>query len=266
MTGSNTGVGKDLAQILYGKNANVYIAARSKDKAQDAIEAIKTQQPSSRGKLTFLRLDLADLTTIKATTEEFLAQESRLHVLFNNAGVMAPPKDSKTAQGYELQLGVNNIGTLLFTKLLTPALVQTAKSESEGTVRVVWVSSSAAEHLSHQPGGVPLHKLDDYDKFARGNSQMHNYGISKAGNYLHAVEFAKQHREAGIISVALNPGNLDSDLYRERHAVTRWMLRHSVLYPSVYGAYTELFAGLSPDVTMKHSGDWGMLRVTSAEK
>jgi retinol dehydrogenase-12 len=77
--------------------------------------------------LAFLRLDLADLTTIKASAEEFLSKETKLHVLFNNAGVMCPPQGSKTPQGYELQLGTNNIGTFMFTKLLTPILNATAR-------------------------------------------------------------------------------------------------------------------------------------------
>lgn len=82
-------------------------------------------------------MDLADLSTIKGSVQKFLEQEDKLHVLFNNAGVMNPAPGSKTAQGYELQLGTNNIGTFLFTKLLTPTLAATAKAETPGTVRVV---------------------------------------------------------------------------------------------------------------------------------
>lgn len=142
VTGSNTGVGKELAQILYAKNGKVYIAARSEEKAGKAIEDIKKAAPNSAGTLVFLRLDLANLTTIKASVAHFLANENKHHVLFNNAGVMNPEQGSKTIQGNELQLGVNNISPFLFTKLLTPVLISTAKSEPIGTVRVVWVSSS----------------------------------------------------------------------------------------------------------------------------
>jgi retinol dehydrogenase 12 len=87
----------------------------------------------------FLRLDLDDLTTIKKSAEEFLAKETRLDVLWNNAGVMIPPQGSKTKQGYELQLGTNNVAPFLFTKFLTPLLVETAKSATKGSVRVLWV-------------------------------------------------------------------------------------------------------------------------------
>ena len=59
------------------------------------------------------------------------------------------------------------------------------------------------------------------------------------------------------MSVPLNPGNLDSELYRNQGGVVRWVLRRLVLYPPIYGAYTLLFAGLSEEVTLEKSGDWG---------
>ncbi|KAL2373877.1 hypothetical protein RJ035_005736 [Blastomyces gilchristii] len=262
VTGSNTGVGKELAQILFSKNAKVYIAARSEDKANNAIKEILKANPDSTGELTYLPLNLSDLTTIKSSAESFLSKENKLHVLFNNAGVMTPPRGSKTAQGYELQLGVNNIGPFLFTKLLTPTLVSTAKTEPPNTVRVIWVSSIAMETGAPKSVGVPLDKLDNLTDSK--SSQYLNYSISKAGNYLYAAEFAKRYRADGVLSVALNPGNLASDLSRHRaflfKAVTRPML-----YSPVLGAYTELFAGLSPDVTGKEPViPWG--RVVSVRK
>jgi retinol dehydrogenase-12 len=202
--------------------------------------------------LVFLRLDLSDLTTIKASVQEFLSKENKLHVLFNNAGVMAP-QGSKTAQGYELQLGTNNIGTFMFTKLLTPILVATAKTETPSTVRVVWVSSSGADLASPRPGGVPMDNLD-YHKDAPA---IIKYAISKAGNYLQATEFAKRYEADGVVSIPLNPGNLNSELYRNQGSVTSFIIKRSILYPPIFGAYTELFAGLSPQVTIKKTGSWG---------
>ena len=260
MTGSNTGVGKELARILYSKHAKVYIAARSEEKALNAIEVIKAATPKAAGELVFLRLDLADLTTIKASVQEFLSKETKLHVLFNNAGVMAQRSGlPKTAQGYELQLGTNNIGTFMFTKLLTPILISTAKTEPPNTVRVVWVSSSAAESGSPRPGGVPMDNLD----YHKSQPFIIRYGISKAGNYLHAVEYAKRYKADGIVSVALNPGNLSSDLYREQGAIIGFLLRHTILHPPVFGAYTEMYAGLSPEVTLERSGEWSKLSFLS---
>ncbi|KAK6194321.1 hypothetical protein LQW54_011548 [Pestalotiopsis sp. IQ-011] len=93
VTGANAGVGKELAQLLYGLNATVYLLARSADKTNAAVADIQRSQPRSAGRLVFLRLDLADLATIRATADAFLARESRLHVLFNNAGVLSAASD-----------------------------------------------------------------------------------------------------------------------------------------------------------------------------
>jgi retinol dehydrogenase-12 len=189
-------VGKELAQILYAHDAKVYVAARSKERAGQVMEEIRANFPASKGELVYLHLDLEDLSTIKASAEEFLGKEDRLDVLWNNAAVMNTPAGSKTKQGYELQLGTNNIAPFLFTKLLTPVLVETAKTAPKGSVRVVWVSSSAAEAIA-PVGGVDMNNLD----YKKDLSGWMKYGISKGGNILHSNEFAKRHEEDGIISV-----------------------------------------------------------------
>lgn len=196
MTGSTAGVGRYLASILYQHNAKVYIAARSESKAQTTIHEIQTQHPRSAGSLVFLHLDLNDLTGIKTSAENFLRQESRLDVLWNNAGVMRPPEGSVTKQKYELQIGVNNLAPFLFTKLLTPLLVETAKNAPEGSVRVVWVSSSAAEHFAPK-GGVELNGMD----YRKDKMAWRKYGRSKAGNVFHGKEFARRYGKDGLISV-----------------------------------------------------------------
>lgn len=109
---------------------------------------------------------------------------------------MVPPQGSRTKQGYELQLGTNNIAPWLFTQLLLPILQKTAKQTEPGNVRVVWVSSSMAE-ASSPKGGIDVGNLNyQVDKAA-----WFKYGMSKAGNILHAKEFAKLHSKDGIISV-----------------------------------------------------------------
>lgn len=237
--------------MLYSKNAKVYIAARSEEKTNKAILDIKNAIPSSTGSLIFLHLDLNDLTTIKASAQKFLSLEQRLHVLFNNAGVMTPPQ-GKSAQGYEGHIAVNNLGPFLFTKLLTPTLVATVRSEPPNTVRVVWVSSFGAEHFYDKSVGIPLDNLDYHVE----KPSLYKYCVSKAGNYLHGVEYAKRHKADGIISIPLDPGNLRTDLY-DQQAMLFWLFSRVVSYPVPFGAYTELFAGLSPTVTIEKSGSWG---------
>jgi retinol dehydrogenase-12 len=196
VTGANTGIGKLVAQTLYQKNATVWVAARNEDKATQAIASIRDSCPGSAGALKFLHLDLSDLVAVKRAAETFLAGGTRLDVLFNNAGVMIPPADSVTAQGYELQLGTNCLGHFLLAKLLTPRLVETAKSAPKDSVRVVWLSSSAAELLTIG-AGVNIDNLDYHQPVL----YPFKYGTSKAGNYLQATEYARRYKEDGVVSV-----------------------------------------------------------------
>ncbi|KAK8072651.1 hypothetical protein PG996_005999 [Apiospora saccharicola] len=183
VTGATSGVGRELARILYSKNATVYLAARVES---DTIQHIEHAEPRSTGTLVFLPLDLADLRSVKAAAERFLAAEPRLHVLFNNAGVMTADDGSaggieKTAQGYEKQLGVNCLGPFLFTKLLMPALLATAADKDTHTheVRVVFVSSFGAEIYYEKEIGIDLDNLDYHNP----KPSVFRYGISKVGAY-----------------------------------------------------------------------------------
>ncbi|KAG5971709.1 hypothetical protein E4U55_001137 [Claviceps digitariae] len=256
VTGGYAGVGKELSDILYQHNATVYVAGRSPDKAAAAMDAIKAAHPSSKGRLEFLSVDLSDLTTIKQAVQEFTAKETRLDVLVNNAGVMMPPGGSKGKQGHELQLVTNCLGPFLLTKGLLPLLKQTAANSPPASVRVIWASSIATNIMSPAGGvnfgqdGVP----------AEYYFQFINYGQSKAANLMYAVEFHRRYGADGILNVAFNPGNLDSELTRHMK-LTMWMAIKLMGYPARYGAYTELYSGWSPDIKMEHGGmfviPWG---------
>ncbi|KAK7726028.1 short-chain alcohol dehydrogenase [Botryosphaeria dothidea] len=241
VTGGYSGVGLELVKILYAANATVYVAGRSADKANKAIEAVKHAHPegSTGGRVEFLQLDLAHLASIKKSADEFAAREQRLDVLTNNAGVMFPPKGSKSEEGHELQMGTNCLGPFLFTQLLLPLLRKTAASSPPGSVRVTWAASVAIDLLS------PAHGVD-LDEANGGapkvlSTPQQNYGQSKSGNVLLGTEFARRYRDDGI---------------------------RSMLYPSIKGAYTELYAGWSPDINMENSGclvvPWGRIQTPRA--
>ncbi|KAI1123105.1 short-chain dehydrogenase [Nemania abortiva] len=243
VTGANTGLGKELAKILYSKHAKIYVAARTEAKAKAAIEDIRGLYPTSKGDLAYLHLDLNDLTTIKKSTDDFLAKETRLDVLWNNAGVMVPPAGSTTAQGYELQLGVNNIATFLFTRFLLPIMIATAGSAPVNSVRVVWVSSAAAD-------GAPKPAIDFSNMdYAKNESQWQKYQRSKAGTILHACEAARrsQLEGDGVLHVSLHPGIFPTDLQRTMPGWQSRLVKMLGKEPK-YGGYTELFAGLHPSV------------------
>jgi len=249
VTGANSGVGKELATILYSHNAKVYVAARSKEKSEAAIEEMRKAHPDSKGTLVFLHLDLGDLTTIKKSAETFLAAESKLDVLWLNAGVMTPPQGSKTTQGYELQLGTNNLGHFLFVKLILPIMRTTAATAPKDSVRIIWVSSSAA-YMAPKPA-IDMTNLD----YQKDESPTTKYCRSKAGNAMHSVECSRRTEGSGILNLSLNPGNLKTPIQRQMSGWLSLVFR-PFLYEPIFGAYTELYAGLSTDFTSKDNGGW----------
>ncbi|KAL4784156.1 hypothetical protein BJX76DRAFT_348064 [Aspergillus varians] len=242
VTGATSGYGLLLTTFLYQRNAKVYLAARNSKKTNEVIADIQKRFPNSQGQLDSISLNLSDLSTIKKSAEEFLSKESKLHVLWNNAGVMFPPEGAKSTQGYELQLGTNNVGPHLFTKLLYPVLAQTAKESPPNSVRVVWVASDAVA-WAPKPA-IDFSNLD----YHKNESARNKYGRSKAGTLLQAVELARRAQADGIVSIALDPGiamtNLQKDMNRFLAAAVRLVANK----PEV-GAYTQLFAGLHSDVT-----------------
>jgi retinol dehydrogenase-12 len=270
VTGGSSGVGKELARLLYSRNGTVYIAGRNAENGSEAIKWMQQSHPESKGSLHFLQLDLNDLTTIKSSAEAFLAKSSRLDILFNNAGVMLPPKGSTTKQGYELQLGTNCVAPFLFTKLLTPLLVRTAQTSPAGSVRVIWVSSGVVDIMA----GVDMENVDYKNKNKKQVSDMELYSASKAGNVLQAIEFARRYKSDGVVSIvsplpslptfmyirinttqALNPGNLKTPLQRHFSPAQRFV-SGAILHPPVNGAYTNLYAGLAPEAADIKEGQW----------
>ncbi|KAG6363526.1 hypothetical protein INS49_008627 [Diaporthe citri] len=245
ITGANTGTRKELTRLLYAKSAKIYMLARSEEKTKFAIADIQKTIPKSAGSLHYIRLDLADLSTINQTVQRFLESETKLHVLFNNAGVLSGTKEmALTPQGHELHTGVNALGTFLLSRLLTPVLTATARSEPASTVRVVWTSSSAAEMFAEERVGVRPETLSPEAQEPRSGMQRCWY--SKIANWAHATEYARRHQADGVVSLSLNPGNLQSDLYRDQGFFFR-IAERLFMYPQLNGAYTELYAGLSPD-------------------
>ncbi|KAL1747096.1 hypothetical protein HDZ31DRAFT_72431 [Schizophyllum fasciatum] len=234
VTGGNTGIGKETVRALLEHNATVYLAARSPDKGQAAIAQLK-QDTGKEAR--YLKLDLADLHAIKAAAEEFLAKERRLDILFNSAGVMMCPVDQCTADGYDLQFGTNVLGHFYLTQLLLPALTAGAPSAPPG--RVVTTSS-----FGHRPGSIDFGSLRDSPRRRRKWTQT-LYFQSKLGNVLIASELQRRYGDKGIVSTSVNPGNLDSELYR--HVGFMHLLLRPFLYPPPLGALTQLYAGTAPE-------------------
>lgn len=285
VTGGYTGIGYELSKILYQRNASIYLAGRSPDKAQKAVERLREEFPYSGGSLEVLKLDLSDLSTIKASAKEFLLREQRLDVLVNNgdctlhsisepvltsiftAGVMHTPVGAKAAQGHELQMGTNCLGPYLFTKLLTPLLQSTAASSPAGSVRVLWAGSLGIDVQSPPDGGLDMDPTTSAH-IPDSKNTMSNYGMSKVGNLFlssqFTVHYPLQSDGKGVFSLCFNPGNLKTELQREVGSVVNFIISTAMLYPAVFGGYTELFAGWSNETGRKESNGryvipWGRL-------
>lgn len=263
VTGGASGIGFELATILFQGGGKVYIAGRSEAKVRQSIEQIKASTHDAQGQLEYLFLELDDLNTIKAAVQAFQAKEAKLDVLWNNAGVSLPPLGSISKQGHELQLATNCLGPFLLTQLLLPSLHAAAQSAPPGSVRVVWTSSQIVD-LSAPPGGLAM-----ADITSPPADKTKNYVASKTANWFLASELARAAAHPGspadgILSVTQNPGNLSTNLLR--HA--RWMkvLSAPLLHRPRLGAYTELWAGLAPELTIEAHGGayivpWGRLHL-----
>ena len=208
VTGGNAGVGFELVEMLYTKGGcTIYIASRSTDRIATAVKEIKSIAPAPPQKkptqLESLRLDLNDLNTISESTKQFLAQESRLDILWNNAGISKAPLSSTTKQGFEAHMGINCLGPYLFTNLLTPLIIKTAQTAPKNSIRVIWTSSQILE-LTGPPGGV---SFEEQEPGKHSTDQDRNYAASKAGNWFLASELDNRVRNDDGVSITQNPGN-----------------------------------------------------------
>jgi len=238
VTGGNIGIGYETAKALLAKNAKVYLACRSKEKADDAIEKLK--QETGKEAL-FLQLDLADISGVRKSAAEFKTKESELHVLFNSAGVMVPPIELTTKDNLDLQFGTNVVGHWLLTMELLPLLEAGAKSSPDGKSRVVTTASMAAELT----GGIKWDTLEDGPVRKKYGTQ-NLYFQSKFGNVVTTVEFARRYGDKGVVFTSLNPGNIQSGLQRHLPLVQLMFIK-LMLYPTPFGALTQLYAGTSPE-------------------
>ncbi|KAK2035032.1 NAD(P)-binding protein [Colletotrichum zoysiae] len=262
VTGGNAGVGFELVKLLYTTGATIYMASRSKERAKKAIEAITDAAPTLKnpGVVKFLHLDLDDLDIVKSAAASFARQESKLDVLWNNAGMGAlnVPVGSRTKQGFESMVGMHCIAAQLLTRLLLPQLRAAVADGPGGSVRVVWTSSYLAESTS------PAHGVDLGLLGKGATDRMRNYAQSKAGNWLLGREMAARHGAEGIVSVTQNPGNVRAGSYAGVPALAMPVIDFLFLHETRYGGYTELYAGLSPEISLETNGayvvPWGRIR------
>jgi NAD(P)-dependent dehydrogenase (short-subunit alcohol dehydrogenase family) len=191
VTGGYTGIGLETTRALAEAGATVIVPARTPEKARQAL--------SNMPRVEHANLDLLDPASIDAFANELLATRRALHILINNAGIMATPL-TRDARGYESQFSANHLGHFQLTVRLWPAL-----SKAHGA-RVVSLSSRA-----HQRAGIDF---NDPNFQHRAYDRWQAYGQSKTANVLFAVELDRRGKASGIRAFAVHPGAILTDLGR----------------------------------------------------
>lgn len=198
VTGATGGLGYETAAGLARAGAHVVLAGRDAAKGQAALARLRREVPG--GGAEFEMLDLASLASVAAFAGRMLAAEGMLDTLVNNAGVMAPPARRTTADGFELQFGVNYLGHFALTAQLMPALLR-----AEAGARVVQVSS-----LAHRRGAIAWDDLQGEHRYGAWAA----YSQSKLAMLMFARELARRAKAQGwpLVSVAAHPGWAATDL------------------------------------------------------
>ena len=238
VTGASSGIGVETARVLAAAGADVTLAVRDTDAGARVAARLESALPPGSGQLTVRRLDLADRSTVAAFVAGW---EGPLHILVDNAGVMALPQLTRTPDGRETQFAVNHLGHFALAVGLHPAL-----AAADGA-RVVSVSS-----IGHLFSPVVF---DDLDYRFRPYDPWTSYGQSKTANALFAVGAAERWADDGITANALMPGNIaDTSLARhlDMQQVTDFIASGQLALPPQktveQGAATSVLLAASPTV------------------
>ncbi|XP_077297751.1 retinol dehydrogenase 13-like [Arctopsyche grandis] len=257
VTGANTGIGKETAKHLAAKGGKVYMACRDMEKCEKVRTDIVI---NSKNKYVYCRpLDLSSFESIRTFVSMFKMEQDRLDVLINNAGVMRCPKDV-TAEGIEMQLGVNHMGHFLLTNLLLDTLKKSSPS------RIVVVASTA-----HSKGTINKEDLNldkEYDPAVA-------YNQSKLANVLFMNHLSTLLLGTNVTVNAVHPGLVDTDITRHM-AIARGFtgfLFRPLFWPFVKnakaGAQQSLYAALDPDmanVTGQYICDYKVTETSESAK
>lgn len=235
VTGANSGLGYETSRTLAEKGATVVLAIRNRAKGEQAKADIVKAHPDAS--LDMVELDVGNLASVRACAEALKTKYDRLDILINNAGVMAIPRQ-ETADGFEMQLGVNHLGHFALTGLLIDRIVNTPNA------RIHNVTSSANFY-----GTINVDDLMGKKNYSRWGA----YGQSKLANVFFTFELHERLTAAGFDTMAntSHPGlvltnlqensvkqsgaNIEAFLYRIIKPIMAQDVRMGVL-PMLYGA------------------------------
>ncbi|XP_030204546.1 retinol dehydrogenase 12 [Gadus morhua] len=238
VTGANTGIGKETARDLARRGARVILACRDMAKGELVVQEILSEVPLA--KVVARQLDLSDTNSICQFAENIYNTEKALHFLINNAGVAMCPY-STTADGYEMQFGVNHLGHFFLTFLLLDLLKHSAPS------RVINLSSAA--HAMGRINFEDLASLKDYHS-------VKAYAQSKLANVLFTREMAKRTEVMGVTVYAVDPGMVSTDVLRHFGRPLQEMVRrfNCLLKSAADGASTTMYCVVTAEQDLSTGG------------
>ncbi|KAG1894323.1 NAD(P)-binding protein [Suillus fuscotomentosus] len=251
ITGGNAGIGYSTVKHLARRGAKVYMAARNRSKAEEAIAQLKAEGLGpGNGDVIWLELDLKDPRNAKKAAEEFMKQEKRLDVLIHNAAVMIESY-AMTPDGVQEIVMVNVISHVVLTRTLQPLLDQTA-AEPNSDVRIVVVASDAHRFVS---GETRFRNLDDFNNEFKSSlsPSFARYCMSKLMNMLYAFELQRRFTAVGspITVIAIHPGAVNTFTHKPPLSHVQFIVKPIVslffLQPD-QGAYNSAFAAASEEV------------------
>ncbi|MCG8579228.1 MAG: SDR family oxidoreductase [Bacteroidales bacterium] len=207
ITGGNAGAGFEATKVLLSKGAEVVMLNRSVAKSEAAIKDLKNQF-GEQAKVSFIKMDLAELSSVRNAAEEVIKTVPRIDVLICNAAIAQVAKQLLTPDGFESQLGVNHYGHFLLINLLFSKV-------EEGGKRIVIVGSNGYKM------GLKKIQLEDMN-FDKNYNPMSTYCHSKLAQMVFAYELQHRIKEANrnVDVYVCHPGAAKTSLGKEEANLT----------------------------------------------
>lgn len=231
VTGSTSGIGKEIAAGLAGMGATVVLAGRSREKCEAAVQEIAARGvPASQ--LSYFVADLSSQESVRQLAKEFIDDYDRLHVLVNNAGVFVQKREL-TADGIERTFAVNHLAPFLLTNLLLDRLKAGAPS------RIVTTSS-----IAHRGAKMDFDDL----QMSKSYGGIRAYGQSKLANILFTRELARRLQGTGVTANCFHPGAVRTNLVRGSGYGLVWGAASVFFTSPEKGADTAVYLASSGEV------------------
>ncbi|CAL8399004.1 unnamed protein product [Arctogadus glacialis] len=238
ITGANTGIGKETALDLAKRGARIIMACRDTERGEAAVKEVV--DGSQNTNVVYMKLDLSDTKSIREFAEAVNQGESKLNILINNAGIMAIPY-GKTADGFEMQIGVNHFGHFLLTHLLIDLIKRSAPA------RIINVSS-----MAHAWGAMNFDDLNSEKSYEKKAA----YQQSKLANVLFTRSLAKKLEGTGVTAYSLHPGVVQTELWRHLNGPQQTIMK--IVSPftktCVQGAQTSIYCAVEPALEDQSGG------------